>query len=54
MTKLDFFKNAYKLIDGKKTFIVALAGLVYGIGTGDVEIILACLVALGFRDAMNK
>jgi len=47
-------QNIYFKLSGYKTFIVALAGLVYGIGTGNVEIILASLAIFGFRDAMNK
>ena len=44
----------YSKLDGYKTFIICFCGLVYGIGTGNVEIILASLALGGFRDAMNK
>jgi len=40
-------------IKGYKTFVVCLCGLVYGIATGNVEIILASLAMAGFRDALN-
>ena len=51
---MEKLKTIYNKINGYKTFLVALCGLVYGIGTGDLEIILASLAIFGFRDAMNK
>ena len=43
-----------KMLKGKKTFLVSLCGFIYGVGTGQVEIILASLALAGMRDAMNE
>ena len=51
---MEKLTNFYFKFDGYKTFLISLCGLVYGIGTGNVEIILASLAIFGFRDAMNK
>lgn len=47
-------QDFYLKFSGYKTFIISLAGLVYGIGTGNIEIILASLAIFGFRDAMKN
>ena len=43
-----------EFLKGKKVFLISLCGIIYGLGTGDMEIIYASLLAIGFRDAMNK
>lgn len=43
----------YNKLKGYKTFFVAFCGFVYGVATGNVEIILASLAIAGMRDAMN-
>ena len=47
-------KNILTKVKGYKTFVVALCGFVYGVGTNNVEVILASLALAGLRDAMNK
>ncbi len=47
-------KNVFNFIKGYKTYFFAFCGIVYGISEGNIEIILASLVAMGFRDALNK
>jgi len=51
---MEKLKTIYLKTKGYKSFAVGVAGLIYGIGTGNVEIILASLAIFGFRDAMNK
>mgnify|MGYP001612654248 FL=1 len=48
------FEEIVKWLNGKKTYLVAAAGLIWGLYKGDVEIILAALALVGFRDALAK
>ncbi len=46
-TFIDFLK-------GKKTYIVAIIGLLYGISQGDSEIVMTSLLAMTGRAAISK
>lgn len=51
---MNVFKVAWNLLDGKKTFLIGLAGLIWGVYQQDVETILSALALVGFRDALKK
>ncbi len=50
---MNYAKMVVNFLKGKKVFIISACGLVYGFGTGDMEIVYASLLAIGFRDAMK-
>ena len=36
-------------LKGKKTFIIAICGLVYGLGTNDLQTVILCLGMMGLK-----
>ena len=48
------FEEIVKWLSGKKTYLVAVAGVIWGLYRGDMEVILAALALLGLRDALAK
>ena len=47
-------KDFWGWIDGKKTFIIGIAGIIWGLYTKDDEVIFASLALMGLRDAIRK
>jgi len=43
----------WNFLKGKKTYIVALCGLIYGISTNNQQIVLTCLLAMGLRNGLS-
>ena len=43
----------WNFLKGKKTYLFALAGLVWGIHTGNTEVILTALVSAGLRQGIS-
>ena len=46
-------KIIWNFLKGKKTYLFALAGLVWGIHTGNTEVILTALVSAGLRQGIS-
>ena len=47
-------KKVWEFLSGKKTYLIAACGVVWGIFKGDIEIVLAALALVGLRDALEK
>lgn len=47
-------KNIFTFLSGKKTYIVAILGLIYGILTKDMSIIEVSLLGITGRSAISK
>ena len=47
-------KEIWNDLKGRKTYIIALMGLIYGIQINDVEIITGVLLAAGIRDGLSS
>lgn len=45
--------KVWNFLKGKKTYIVAICGLVYGISTNNQQIVVTCLLAMGLRDGIS-
>ena len=50
---MTYFSNIWSFLKGKKTYIVAIAGLIWGIYTMNPQLIITCLGLMGLRDGIN-
>lgn len=50
---MNYLKSFYEFLKGKKVFIIGIAGVIYGWGSGNQEIIYISLGMMGLRDAIR-
>ena len=50
---MKYLKEFLMFLRGKKTFLIGICGVIYGIGTNNQEIIYLSLGMMGLRDAIR-
>jgi hypothetical protein len=50
---MKLLTTIWDFLKGRKTYIVAICGLIWAIYTGNISLIITCLGLLGLRDGIN-
>ena len=51
---MNAIKSIFSFLAGKKTYIVAILGIAYGIATNNIELVQISLLGLTGRAAISK
>ncbi len=50
---MDYLKKIFEFLEGKKTYVVGICGLIYGVFVGDKAIVISALGLMGLRNGLS-